>query len=70
MSVPNGRSSSSSASGNEDTSQAGEKRKRSHEVEVGAERKPLDATGGDVSETETKRRFDEFLTDLLEVLRA
>ncbi|MCJ1250082.1 hypothetical protein MMC30_007308 [Trapelia coarctata] len=69
MSVPNGRSSSSTASGNEITSQAGEKRKRSPDVEVVAEQKPRDITG-DGQEAETNRRFDELLTDLLEVLRA
>jgi len=69
MSVPNGRSSSSTASGNELASQAGEKRKRSPEVEVGTEKTSKDITG-DALEAETKRRFDEFLTDLLEVLRA
>ena len=67
MSLPNGRS-SSAASGNEILSQAGEKRKRSPEGEKDAEQKSLDVIE-DVQEAETKRRFDEFLRDLLEVLR-
>jgi len=69
MSLPNGRSSSSTASGNGLTPQAGEKRKRSQEADVDAEQKSSSITGV-VHEAVTKRRFDDFLTDLLEVLRA
>lgn len=69
MSLLNGRSSSSAASGNGLISQAGEKRKRSHEADVDVEQNSFSITGA-VQEADTKRRFDNFLTDLLEVLRA
>lgn len=69
MSLPNGLPSSSTASGNGLISQAGEKRKRSQEADVDAEQKSSSITRV-AQEAVTKRPFDDFLIDLMEVLRA